>query len=90
MASGGWRVARGDRFIEPRTNDSLAPVTPHSPRATPAILRGLIATFAVPVAGTLQIGLEVVAGSGGGAGGFRGGLGVGHVRRAAEGDGQPR
>ena len=90
VASGGWRVARGDSSIEQLTNDSLPPVTRHSPRATRAILLGLIAALAVPVAGNLQIGLEVLHGNGVGSDGFWEWLDVRDVSGPADSDGTPR
>ena len=90
MASGGWRGARGDSSIEQLTNDSLPPATRHSPRATRAILLGLIAALAVPVAGNLQIGLEVLHGNGVGSDGFWEWLDVRDVSGPADSDGTPR
>ena len=62
----------------------------HSPLANRAILLGVIAALAVPVAGNLQIGLEVLHGNGVGSDGFWQWLDVRDVNGPADTDGSPR
>ena len=61
-----------------------------SPVTRRAILLGLIAALAVPVAGNLQIGLEVLHGNGVGSDGFWEWLDVRDVSGPADSDGTPR
>ena len=61
-----------------------------SPVTRRAILLGLIAALAVPVAGNLQIGLEVLHGNGVGSDGFWQWLDVRDVNGPADTDGTPR
>ena len=96
-ASDEWRVAaplpnplpKGEGAAESASSEpGVAPR--HSPLATRAILLGLIAALAVPIAGNLQIGLEVLHGNGVGSDGFWQWLDVRDVNGPADTDGSPR
>jgi YYY domain-containing protein len=83
-------AGRGIRNGEQGTGGAGEQGRSHSPLTTRAILLGLIAALAVPIAGNLQIGLEVLHGNGVGSDGFWQWLDVRDINGPADTDGSPR
>ena len=95
VAGGGIRnyelgITNSEKRRPASEDADSARATRHSPLTRRAILLGLIAALAVPVAGNLQIGLEVLHGNGVGSDGFWQWLDVRDINSPADTDGTPR